>query len=224
MKTKYLYLLGLLLLGGFVSCELDNYDEPEALLEGRVVYEGQPLSVRTNSAEFELWQDGYALNEFIPVYIAQDGTYSASLFNGEYKLVRKGGDPWLPQLNDTIVIQVNGKTQQDVSVTPYFTISNENINISNNTLTATFDANKIVESSNLQEAVIVLGKRFLVDENIWDAISRFDADEISLDGESTLEMQIPEELRGLEYLFVRIGLKSNSTNEYIYTQSQRIEL
>ena len=224
MKIKCLYLFGLVILSGLASCELDNYDEPGALLEGRVVYEGQPLSVRSNSAEFELWQDGYALNEFIPIYIAQDGSYSASLFNGEYKLVRKGGDPWLPQLNDTIVIQVNGNTQQDIPVTPYFNITNENIRVSNTNITATFNTSQIVESSTLQEAVIVLGARVLVDENIWDAISRFNADEVNIDGETSLSMEIPEQLRGLEYLFVRIGIKSSSSNEYIYTQSQRIEL
>lgn len=224
MKIKCLYLFGLAIVSGLVSCELDNYDEPNAILEGSVVYEGQPLSVRSNSSEFELWQDGYALNEFIPIYIAQDGSYSASLFSGEYKLVRKGGDPWLPQLNDTIVIQVSGNTQQDIPVTPYFNITNENINVSNDNLTATFNASQIIESSTLQEAVIVLGERVLVDENIWDAIARFSGDEVNIDGETSLSIDIPEELRGLEYVFVRIGLKSSSSNEYIYTQSQRIDL
>ena len=44
------------------GCELDNFDDPKAMLEGQVTYQGEPISVRSNSAEFQIWQDGYALN------------------------------------------------------------------------------------------------------------------------------------------------------------------
>ena len=224
MKKKWLYLLTLTFAASLVSCELDNIDAPSARLEGNVVYEGENLNVRSNSAQLELWQDGYALNEFIPVFIAQDGSYSASLFNGEYKLVRKGGDPWLPQLNDTIIVQVNGNTLLDVPVTPYFTIKNEAYSVSGNTINATFDVNQIVDSSFLQEVVIVLGESVLVDENIQDAIASYSADTINIDSSTSLSIEIPENMRDLEYLFIRTALKSNSSNEYIYTNSYRLEL
>ena len=42
------------------GCEKDNFDAPNGMLEGQVTYQGEPISVRSNSAEFQIWQDGYA--------------------------------------------------------------------------------------------------------------------------------------------------------------------
>ena len=76
------------------SCSYDNFEEPKATLTGRAIYDGEAVGVRSGSSEFALFQDGYALHGSIPVYVAQDGSYSVSLFNGDYKLVRMGNAPW----------------------------------------------------------------------------------------------------------------------------------
>ena len=102
------------------SCSYDNFDEPKSMLTGKAIYNGEPVSVRSGSSEFALFQDGYALHGSIPVYIAQDGSYSVNLFNGDYKLVRVGNAPWERPSNDTIRITVKGNTIQDIPVTPYF--------------------------------------------------------------------------------------------------------
>ena len=86
----------------------------------KAIYNGEPVSVRSGSSEFALFQDGYALHGSIPVYIAQDGSYSVNLLNGDYKLVRVGNAPWERPSNDTIRITVKGNTIQDIPVTPYF--------------------------------------------------------------------------------------------------------
>ena len=75
-----------------------------ATLTGKAIYDGEAVGVRSGSSEFALFQDGYALKGSIPVYIAQDGSYSVSLFNGDYKLVRMGNAPWERPSNDTIYI------------------------------------------------------------------------------------------------------------------------
>ena len=84
------------------SCSYDNFEEPKATLAGKAIYDGEAVGVRSGSSEFALFQDGYALKGSIPVYIAQDGSYSVSLFNGDYKLVRMGNAPWERPSNDTI--------------------------------------------------------------------------------------------------------------------------
>jgi len=55
---------------------------------------------------------------------------------------------------------------------------------------------------------------------------RVDADKstIVLGQQSTLVAQVPEDLRGLDYVFVRLGVKSNLTGEYYYSPEQRIDL
>lgn len=106
------------------SCSYDNFEEPKATLTGRAIYDGEAVGVRSGSSEFALFQDGYALHGSIPVYVAQDGSYSVSLFNGDYKLVRMGNAPWERPSNDTIYITVKGNTVQDIPVTPYFSVRN----------------------------------------------------------------------------------------------------
>ena len=206
------------------GCELDNFDAPKAMLEGQVTYQGEPISVRSNSAEFQIWQDGYALNELIPVFIAQDGTYSVSLFEGEYKLVRRGGDPWLPQLNDTIVVQVSGNTQVDVPVTPYINISNENFQMNGSTLSANFQIDQIVADTNVQEISIMLSRNILVDRNINDFNKVIELESFEFGTSNSVAIEIPESLRDEGYLFVRIGAKSSMANELIYTNAQKIDL
>src|SRR6476469_9520926 len=109
----------------FTACKKDNKDAPQSTITGRVVYNGQPLQVKSNAVQLELWQNGYQLFTKIPVYVNQDGTFSAKVFDGTYKLTRlKGNGPWQDQ-TDTILVQVKNSTAVDVPVTPYFTVSNE---------------------------------------------------------------------------------------------------
>ncbi|WBL25317.1 DUF3823 domain-containing protein [Zunongwangia sp. HGR-M22] len=223
MKKRIIYTLSLISIS-FLSCEKDNFDAPGAMLEGQIMYQDLPISVRTNSAELELWQDGYALNEFIPVFIAQDGTYSVSLFDGEYKMVRKGGDPWLPQLNDTIVVQVNGNTQLDVPVTPYVTITNESFQLNGQQLNSSFQINQIVENSEIQEVLVILDNSILLDKNINTATKAVNLADFDFDDNISVDMEIPENLRNEDYIFVRIGARSSMSNELIYTNVQKIEL
>ncbi|UAB85230.1 DUF3823 domain-containing protein [Zunongwangia sp. SCSIO 43204] len=206
------------------GCEKDNFDAPNAMLEGQVTYQGEPVSVRSNSAEFQIWQDGYALDEFIPVFIAQDGTYSVSLFAGEYKLVRRGGDPWLPQLNDTIVVQVDGTTQIDVPVTPYININNESFQVNGQTLNASFQIDQIVEDTNVQEVSIMLSRNILLDRNINDFNEVIELEDFEFGTSNSVDIEIPESLRGEEYLYVRVGARSSMANELIYTNAQQIDL
>lgn len=206
------------------GCKYDNFEAPESTLSGRVVYEGQALGVRNNGPQLELWQDGHALKTKIPVYLNQDGTFSASLFNGRYKLVRMGDSPWLQQAADTVIVNVNGNTTIDVPVTPYFTITNETFQKSGNTITAQFVVSKIVQSANVELVRLYLGKSVLTDQVQREL--RVDGNTGTLVfGQSTvIAGDIPDNLKNLDYVFARLGVKSTSSSEYIYTQIQKIAL
>ncbi|RNL87844.1 DUF3823 domain-containing protein [Sinomicrobium pectinilyticum] len=216
--------LALCLITLVAGCDYDNFEEPAAVLEGNVVYEGQPVGVRTNGPQLELWQDGYALDKNIPVYIAQDGSYSVSLFNGEYKMVVKEGGPWVPELNDTIVIRVNGRTEFDVPVTPYFTVNNESFQVNGNSVTVNFTIEKIVETTNLQSVNIYFGTAVLTDQNKNEYVANVDIGSITTGQPTTVSIDIPEHLQGAGYLFARIGVRSTQANEFYYSHVEKIEL
>ncbi|PJJ83562.1 DUF3823 domain-containing protein [Mucilaginibacter auburnensis] len=223
MKTKYI--LTLIAAAGlfFTACKHDNYVEPKATLSGRVLYNSEQVSVRNNGTQLELWQDGFALRALIPVYVAQDGTFSASLFNGTYKLTRKGNSPWLQQSTDTVVIQVNGNTRVDLPVTPYFTIKSTTFAVANNVVTANFIVDKVVATSNnLQNVKLYLGSSILTDEVRSEHKVDANLATVVLGANSTITTTIPTALRTLPYVFARIGVKSSATGEYVYSQVQKI--
>src|SRR5690606_27515522 len=100
----------------FTGCEYDNFTEPTSTLRGRIVYDGEPVGVRTNGPQLELWDEGQELSAQFPIHIAHDGTFSAVVYDGEYKLVRKTNYPWLPALTDKECVQVNDHNAIDIPV------------------------------------------------------------------------------------------------------------
>ena len=205
------------------SCGYDNFDEPKSMLTGKVVYNGEPVGVRSGSSEFALFQDGYALHGSIPVYIAQDGSYSVNLFNGEYKLVRMGNAPWEKPSNDTIRITVKGNTVQDIPVTPYFFIKNAAFTKNGNKITAKFTINKVVTNANMEDVSLYLGKGILTDNNHKEAALSL-GNAVPSGQETNAEIEIPNSLAGESYIFARIGVKSDKSSEYCYSQSVKVIL
>ncbi|MBD1422541.1 DUF3823 domain-containing protein [Sphingobacterium chuzhouense] len=208
----------------FTGCEYDNFTEPTSTLTGRVVYNGEPVGVRTNGPQLELWEDGHELRAQFPIHVTHDGTFSAVLFDGEYKLVRKTNSPWLPQLTDTIIINVNGHTAVDVPVEPYFTLSNISFQHNNGEITANFFLNKIIETANLDNVNLYLGKNLLIDDVRHDLKTTLSTDNITIDGSNNMVVEIPANLRSLGYIFVRIGVKASASGELYYSQVQKVNL
>lgn len=222
MKTICLATLAMLLLA---SCEYDNYDMPNAILSGKVVYEGNPVGVRPTATRLELWQDGYANRTKIDVNIAHDGTYSAALFNGRYKIVRVAGAPWEVQSSDTIVVDVKGNTTKDIEVNPFIVISNENIRKeSGNTILAQFTVKNVIQGSKLEEAKLFFGKNILLDNNLNNGTENINLSTIEFGHETTITANIPATLVSENYIFVKLGVRSDKSNEFYYTQVQKLQL
>lgn len=210
----------------FVGCEYDNYEAPQSVLSGRVVYENEPVGVRTNGVELELWQSGYQLFEKIPVYVAHDGTFSAVLFDGEYKLVRLDGAPWENQ-SDTIIVNVKGNTEIEVPVKPYYILTEEMYNKSGNYIEVKFKILKVSHSASIERVRVYLGKSMLTDQNKHEGVLEINLSEYDLDKEVievSQKIEIPENLQKYSYVFGRIGVSSSKSNEFYYTQVERIEL
>lgn len=223
MKTPIVFISALICLL-FVSCEYDNFDEPNAILSGKVAYNGNPVGVRTNGTQLELWQDGYQLYTKIPVYIAHDGTFSATVFNGRYKIVRLAGAPWEDQRGDTINIEVKGNTVIDVPVKPYFIIRNETFQKGSGAITARFTVEKIAESAGIQAINLYLGKGILTDQNQHEKVTSLNLSGYTAGQEATITIEIPDNLKNDAYIFARIGVRSTLSNEFYYTQIQKVNL
>ena len=199
-----------------VSCGLDNYDEPESFLEGKITYEGKQLGLKgTNGGiQLQLYQDGYANHDPITVYATQDGTFSAVLFDGPYKLVTKDKNgPWVNK-RDTIYVEVKGKTQCEVKVTPYFTISDENITLDNNIVSGTCNIQQIVQDAKINQVMLLVSKTSFVDENT----------NIN-PGTTTISLDISrnQNVQSAKALFARIGVKATGADQAVYSEIFRLK-
>jgi len=197
------------------SCGKDNYEEPRATLSGKVTYQGQPIGVRgsNNSVRLQLWQNGYALRNPIDVYVTQDGSFSAKLFDGQYQLVTvPGNGPWMHN-TDTLQVQVKGNTKMDLQVTPYYTIDNVKYQLNGTKLNATFQLNKLDANRNLDHVNLLINDTKFVDLGHFEKREFINGNQI---GTVTLEMDIAKELETKGALFARVAVKMNGITEAIY--------
>lgn len=226
MKKELIYIFSGCI-AALCSCtEFDNYDEPKSNLTGNVLYQDIQVGLRNGGISFELWQDGYELSESISMYLAQDGTFSAKLFNGEYKLVRKAEGPWVNQTRDTLLVHVNGNTRFDVEVRPHFVVSKETYqtNISGKKITGTFTVDQIVDTSTLSNVRMFIGPRAILDNINRGSYLKAEVYDVTFGQPLSITMDITDDLIKNGYLFARVGVKAAESGEYIYTQVQKIEL
>lgn len=222
----YLMLLGTVLT--FASCELDNFDEPDAMLSGNLTYNGQVIPVARNQVGFELWQPGYGAPGAINVTVAQDGSYSSRLFSGDYKLIFQGNQGPFQAPKDTIYFTMNGSMEMDIPVTPYYMIGNPQFSQSGGTVSGSCSVNQIItgaDAKNVERVVLVINRTLFVDANSGDegSIASADGDLSDLSNVSmSVDIPVDETKPDQNYIFARIGLKIEGVEDMIYTQVEKI--
>jgi hypothetical protein len=225
MRNIFIATINLLLIVFFAGCKKDNFEPPKSQLTGRVVFQGQPVGVRSNGVQLELWQPGFQLYTKIPVYIAQDGTFSALLFDGNYKLTRlKGNGPWADN-TDTINVQVNGSATVDIPVDAYFVVKGETFQKSGSNINASFSLQRGNTSKNLEEVRLYLGRTTIIDQNNNDAVVTKSASAITdLTQPINLSVALPASVAGKDYVFARVAVKTAGVAEPAFSIPQKISL
>lgn len=229
MKKILLISISICFLIALSGCEKDNYDAPKSQLSGKLVYENDYIGVKNSGPQLELWQDGFELRAKIPVYIAQDGTYNAKLFDGQYKIVRLAGAPWETPSNDTIVVNVKGNTVQDVPVVPFFIARNVTAQKNGDAITANFTINKISNDAarNLEKVILCMSRTIIVDEQnriTYEGAPELKASEITLGQPAALTNNLTGDLTTAEYAFVRVGVKTEGIGQLMYSEPIKVNL
>jgi hypothetical protein len=225
VKPYIIQVLLLLLVGTTIisSCKKDNYDPPKSYLTGHVTYQGKAVGVRTNATQLQLWQHGYAFFTPIAVYINQDGSYSALLFDGDYKLTKLGGAPWVAQ-TDSISVHVSGNTVADVPVNPYFVVSNATYQKSGTAITSSITVQQGPATSQLEAVRLYVSRTILLDQNNSDASTNVPASGVTVGQPVTASVTIPASIATGDAVYVRVGVKAVGVNELTYSAPQKIQL
>lgn len=205
------------------GCKEDNKTEPLSALTGRVVYGDTPVGVRSNGVELELWQPGYALEQKIPVYINQDGAFSAVLADGTYKLtLLKGNGPWEDN-TDTISVELHGAASVDVPVVPFYMIEEEAFSLSGSTVSATFTLNQITTSRTVEKVSLFVGITNIVDANNNALTVEIPGNELGDPALShELQGELSDALKKGRYVFARLGVKTTGVAEMMYSRVQKL--
>jgi hypothetical protein len=222
--STYLYSIfaaGLILAAG---CAKDNFKAPESKLTGRVVYQDQNVGVRSTGVVFEIWQHGYQLFTKIPLNIAQDGTFSALLFDGDYKLVRtKGAGPWV-DVSDSIDVKVQGATTVNIPVDPYFMVKNVSFVKNGATVEVTFTVQAVNTTKTLELVRLYIGPNLILDQNNNSANIQALAAAVNTAAPVKLRVSIPAAIATQDYIFARVGVKTTGIAELMYSAPQKVQL
>lgn len=207
------------------ACKKDNVKPLSSVLSGRVVYQAQPLGVRSNGVQLELWQHGYQLFSKIPVYVAQDGTFSAVVGDGDYKLVRlRGNGPWADN-TDSIDVHVAGSATIDVPVDPFFVIKSAAFQKSGTNVTATFTIQKVNTTKALESVTLYLGQTVITDANNNIAAATTPASGIADPTQPiALTVTIPAAFSTKDYVFARAAVKISGVSERLYSEPAKVTL
>jgi hypothetical protein len=231
MKNCFKYILILTISASFVSCKKDNYAEPGSFLTGKLMYNGDSIQLERNQVPFQLYQYGFGKVGPINGTFEQNGSYSALLFDGNYKLIIPNGQgPFLWKQNavgdpDSLSITLNGSQTVNLEVTPYYMIRNTHISGSGGTVTATFKIDKIITDSlakDIERVSLYINKTQFVSggENI--ALKDMAGSDITDPDNVTLSVSVPALATTQSYVFARVGIKIANVEDMIFSPLEKV--
>ncbi|ANI90058.1 hypothetical protein A9P82_12645 [Arachidicoccus ginsenosidimutans] len=219
------------------GCKKDNYASPNIKFTGNVVYKGQPIGVKNNgggTVYFELWQSGFGKSGPIDIFLNQDGSFSALLFNGNYQLIFPTSQGPFVSSSDTIPLTLSGNQTMDIEVTPYYLINNAQFSLAtDSTVTASCSVSQIIQGENAKSiesiALFVNRTSFVDDDNEIARASVNGADITNLNS-IHFTTKIPTNINNgnigvanQNYFYARIGLKISGVDDMIFSDIQKIE-
>jgi hypothetical protein len=239
MKYLFKYIVILSIFISFYSCKKDNYAPPGTFLKGALMYKGDSINVERNQVPFQLYQYGFGKVGPISGTFEQNGSYSALLFNGNYKLIIPNGQgPFLWKQDasgnvDSLAITLNGDQTVNLEVTPYYMVRNAQFSYSSSDsmVTATFKAEKIITDStakDIERVSLYINKTQFVSGGDNIAYTDMAGSDITDPNNIILKVKLPffDKLSTFtqNYFFVRVGIKIANVEDMIFSPLQKIPL
>lgn len=232
MKIKFEYIILIAFCAIIASCKKDNYDPPSSTLSGRLTYNGDSIGVERNQVPFELYQYGFGKVGAIANSFAQNGTYSALLFDGDYKLIIPNGQgPFMFKQTaggtpDSLAVSLKGSQKLDIEVMPFYMIRNPQMAASAGKVTATCKVEKIITDANAKDidrVNLYISRTQFVSGGDNIGASEIGGGAITDPNNISLSVNIPKITPTQNYVFARIGVKVAGVEDMIFSPIQRIQ-
>lgn len=215
------------------ACKKDNYKPPSSELKGRLVYKGDSIGLERNQVPFQIYQRDFGTGGAIGGSFTEEGTYSALLFNGDYRLIIPNGQgPFLWKTTsagnpDSLTVKLSGSQTLDLEVTPFYMIRNAKFTGSDSVVTATFSVEKIITDPALARDIdrvsLYINKTQIVSGG--DNIGGTDLAGASIADPSniSLEVRVPPTYPAQNYVYARIGLKVAGVEDLIFSPVMKVQ-
>jgi hypothetical protein len=225
MKIRFHHIiLGLLLAA--TGCKKDNYAAPSATLSGQLTYKGSPVGVEYNQVPFNLYQPGFGKSAPIVGTFQQDGTYSALLFNGNYKFTippNQGPFMWKElgaNKRDTLAVVVSGNQTLNIEVTPYYMVRDAKITAAAKVVTAVFNIEKVITDANAKDidrVSLYINKTQFVSGGDQIAGTDLAGSAITSLNNISMSVNVPGISPTQNYVFARVGIKIAGVEDMIFS-------
>ncbi len=225
------YIFFLVLISVMISCKKDNYEEPSATLTGRIVYKGEPLNFEYNRVNYELYQPGFGKTGPIGSVFTPEGTFSHLLFDGNYKLVVPAGQGpfvWKQTAGgkpDSVAINLNGSTNLDIEVMPYFMIRTPQLTYAGGKVTGTCKLEKVVTDGNaksIERVTLYISKLQFADSQTNVATTNLAGSAITDLNNVSLSVTVPALVPTQNYVYARIGVKFSGVDDMIFGPTTKL--
>jgi hypothetical protein len=227
MRNKFNYIILFALFAAAASsCKKDNYAPPSSTLSGKIVYKGEAIGVEYNQVPIQIYQYGFGLVAPINTSVAQDGSYSALLFDGDYKFIipnGKGPFRWRYTSSgapDSVAISMKGSQTMDMEVTPYYMIRTPQIAVAAGKVTGTFKAETIItdaNAKNIERVNLYINKTQFVSGNADQNIGKAEIAGSAVTDPNNISMtvSVPSIVPTQNYVFARVGIKISGVENMI---------
>ncbi len=232
MKIIAQYIIVMAVASVLISCEKDNYEPPKSLFTGKIMYQGTPLNFQHNRVSYELYQDGFGKTGPIGSTFTPEGEFSQLLFDGAYKMVvPRGQGPFLwgnvADRQDTVRLNVNGNTNMDFEVLPFWMIRNEQFSVSNKNVSASCSLEQIVTSTEakaIENVTLYISKTVFASSDNNVATTVISGGDIVDVGNISMSAAVPELIPTQNYVFARIGVKFDGVDDMLFAPVQKLNL
>ncbi len=209
MKTKILYItLGLFFM--LSSCELLNFDGPDAQFHGAIIDEETGDTIRQDIIDgsvIDYIEQGFEKPETQRLIFRVDGTFRNDyIFASDYKMIPIRGNFYSP---DTLEIHLNkGDNKHDFLVKPYARIKNVTFEIAKMSgrdyLVARFNIDQVAPE-HIKSTMIAMDRSPNVGLRLNEKFfGRRIAKDVGPDDEQVLWMRLKDFTEGVEY-YIRVG-------------------
>jgi len=233
MKYNYRYILLSFLVCAAAACSKDNYKAPASILKGRLMYKGDSIGVERNQVSLQLYQYGFGKVGAINGNFSQEGLYSFSLFDGDYKLIIPNGQGpflWKTDANgnpDSLSVVLRGDQTLDLEVTPYYMLNGATITGGGGAVAANFSVEKVITdpavAKDVERVNLYINKTQFVSGADNIAKAEMAGADITDPSHVSLNVTVPATYPAQNYVYARVGLKIKDVEDMIFTPVTKVQ-